>query len=284
VSWHPNDLIADRDLVDYEARILDDFGVSDWGGKRTKVLEDWLFPILRGQGFNPERLRTRVEPAAVLAFTAAAYSDVTAAARDTTSDDLDLAAIFATPASDVLYIGATDRFRGLWVRILDSVSSVAGTLTVKYWNGQWKALSIADGTSVGGKTLSAGGSVTWTLPVDWATRPINGSVSRYWARVSVSATPTGALATQVGCIRASVLRAPAVLRALSLIFREAPASQEGPFAAKATYYESEADAALQRALAICAGEFDTDASELVSAAEAAQSRGQVSMGYRLLRG
>lgn len=284
-SWHPDDLIGDADLVDYEHRILDDYGVDNWRGRRTKALEDWLFPVLRGQGFNPDRLRTRFAPDQAWAYTAPTYSDVSGVVKDDTGDDLNLATLFATVGTDALYIGSSSRFRGLWFRLLDSVSSATGDLRVAYWAGQWRPLSIADGTrAVSGKTLSAGGSVTWTLPVDWATRPVNGSAPRYWARVMVTATPTSALLSQIGCIRASVLRAPAVFRTLSLIFREAPASQSGPFTEKAEYYEGEADAALQRALLIVAGEFDTDGDEVISVTESQQAPGQVSTGFRLLRG
>lgn len=93
MSWHPQDLVSDTDLTDYEADILTRFGQSSWLAKRTKALEDWLFPILKNAGFNPHRLLTRTECTKVFGYTSAAYSDVTSATRDTTEDDVNLAKI-----------------------------------------------------------------------------------------------------------------------------------------------------------------------------------------------
>lgn len=285
-SYHPSDLISDADLYAYERTLPQVFGEDlDWETRRTKTLEDWLFPILKGAGFEPQRLRTRHQADPVYAYTAAAFVDKTAAAKDTTEGDLNLATIFATAGSDYLYVGSVEPFRGIFLRLLDAVSAVTSTMTVEYWSGRWSGLSIADGTkAASGKTLSAGGSVTWTLPVDWATRAVNGSGARYWARISVSATPTGATATQVGVIRRSVLCAPATLRTLALIFREAPTSLDGPWERKAAYYESEADAALQRALRIVGGEFDTadPPDDLIDPTENAQTREDASGGGWLL--
>jgi hypothetical protein len=286
-SWHPTDLVTDQDLLDYERSLPLIFGENEqWAAQRTKALEDWLFPTLKGQGLEPQRLRTRFVPSEAYSHIASAYADVTTAASDITADDLNLATIFATAGSDRLYVASTEPFRGLFVRIHDEVSSATSALTVKYWNGRWKALAIADGTAaVSGKTLSAGGSVTWTLPVDWATRPVNGSGLRYWAQLSVSATPTGAKAAQIATIRRSALCAPATLRTLAMIFREAPAAQEGPWREKAEYYESEADAALQRALRIVGGEFDTVIDDdVIDAEEQAQTLEAAGGGWRLERG
>jgi hypothetical protein len=272
MSWHPNDLVSDVDLVDYEASILSQFGQTSWQGKRTKALEDWLFPILKGRGFDPHKLRTRADVDQAFGFTGSAYTDVTGVTRDTTDDDLNLATVFTTVGTDALYLGSSAPFRGLFIRMLDAVSSAAGVLSVAYWNGNWEPLLIADGTTqTAGKTLSAGGSVTWLLPVDWMTRAINGSARWYWVKVTVSATPTSAKASQIGVIRASCLRAPATFRTLQLIMAEAPTSQEGPWRDKYQFYQTEADTALQRALQICGAEFDTDQSDQISQTEAAQT-------------
>lgn len=284
MSWHPNDLVSDRDLQDYESAILTTFGQTNWQARRTKALEDWLFPILKTQGFDPYALRTRYEPELVYGYTGGTYSDATAAAKDTTEDDLNLATIFATPGSDALYVGSKAPFRGVFFRFLDSVGSASSVLTAKYWNGNWAALGIADGTihSVG-KTFSGGGTVSWMLPTDWARRAVNSSAALYWVKLTVSSVPTGAKTTQIGCVRVSALRAPAALRTLMLIMREAPTSGEGPWAAKADYYEKEADAALQRALLIVSGEFDTDNTDVISDTEAQQTTAEVSGGWRLER-
>lgn len=272
MSWSPNDLLTDTDLVDYEASILTQFGQQDWRARRTKVFEDWLFPILKAAGFDPYRLRTRYECEAVQAYTASAYSDKQGASTSATEDDINLATVFATPANDALYLGSKAQFRGVFLHLLDSVSAVASLLTVKYWNGRWEELSIVDGTmQTNGTTLSAGGAVTWTVPVDWAPRQVNTAGPYYWAKLSVSATPTSAKAGQIGVIRASSLRAPVTFRTLQLIFQEAPTGSDGPWREKAEFYKAEADQALQRALLIIGGEFDTDVSDQVSDSESQQS-------------
>jgi hypothetical protein len=271
VSWHLTDLLDDTDLVAYEQDILSHFGADTWQARRTKALEDWLFPILKGRGFDPHRLRTRYECDTVFGFTGAAYSDQTSNAQDETANDVDLATVFATPSTDALYIGSSQPFRGVFVRLLDSVSSAAGNMAVSYWSGGWESLTITDRTRATQKTLGQGGSVTWTLPVDWATRALNGTDPLYWVKVTVSATPTGAAASQMGVIRSSALRAPVTFRTLQLIFQEAPTGVDGPWRDKAQFYKDEADLALQRALAIVGGEFDTDASDLVSESESVQT-------------
>lgn len=271
MSWHVGDLVSDEDLMAYESAILTQFGQTEWQSRRTKALEDWLFPILKGRGFDPYRLRTRYEADQVWGLTSAVYTDLTGKAQDTTTDDINLAAVFATVGTDALYIGSARPFAGISLRLLDSVSSATGAMSVAYWNGLWEGLLIADRTSLSGKTLAAGGSITWTLPVDWAVRAVNGSTALYWVKMTLSATPTSATASQIATIRASALRAPVTYRTLQLIFQEAPTGADGPWAEKAAFYRDEAEQAIQRALPIIGGEFDTDDSDLVSVAEAAQT-------------
>jgi hypothetical protein len=276
MSWHPNDLVSDQDLEAYEQNILTRFGPSAWVSRRTKALEDWLWPILANRGFNPERFRTRFEPNTVWGFTSPTYTDLTTACQSADTEDVNLAGVFAVFGTDALYIGSDRQFRGLFFRLHDAVSSATGVMSVAYWNGNWEPLTITDGTvQVAGKTLSAGGSVTWSLPVDWAVRAVNASDRRYYVKVTLSATPTGAVASQIGCIRASVLRAPTTFRTLQLIMQEAPTGAQGPWEQKALFYAAEADAALQRAIPLAGGEFDTDESDLVSEEESQQTQGSV---------
>jgi hypothetical protein len=284
VSWHPSDLVSDIDLVDYEQAITSQFGPTHWTNRRTKALEDWLFPILKTQGIDPDRIRTRAQADNVFGYTASTFSDLTSNASSETADDLNLATVFATVGTDALYIGSDRPFRGVFVRMLDSVSAITSALTVAYWNGAWTTLPISNGTAkTSGKTFSGGGSITWTLPVDWQTRVVNGAASRYVVKLTVSATPTGALATQLGVIRASALRAPVTFRTLELIFREAPTGHEGPWQEKADYYAKEAEAALQRALLLVGGEIDTDEDDLISPEEEDQTTEAVGGGWRLER-
>jgi hypothetical protein len=279
MSWHPNDLVTDADLRDYEASILTSFGETTWLAKRTKALEDWLFPILTGRGFDPFRLITRAEVDVAYGHTGSVYTDVTSKVRDTPPDDVDLATVFATPASDALYLGSSRPFRGVFVRIEDSPSTVSSGLSVAYWAGTWTPLLVADGTQdVAGKTLSGGGSVTWLLPMDWTTRAVNNSTRLYWVKVTVSATPTGAKTGQISTIRASALRPPATFRTLELIFREAPIQEQGPWDAKADYYAAQANEALQRALPLVGAEFDSDASDQISETESGQTSDEATGG------
>lgn len=287
MSWAPNDLVTDLDLKAYESTILSAFSVNDWNEKRQRALDDWIFPVLAARGFTPEKLRTRVEADQVWGFTGAAYTDVTGAAKDTTTDDLNLQTIFATVATDAIYLGSTRPFRGLSVRMLEQVSTVNTIATVSYWGDGWTQLTLTDGTQKTiGRSFSGGGAITWRVPSDWVPRVINTGSRYYYARLTVSVTPTNARAGQIGLIRRSALCAPATLRTLTLIMREAPAKGAGPWLQKATWYEDQASDALERALAVIGGEFETDdpATDLISPTEAAQTAAEAGGGpFRLER-
>jgi hypothetical protein len=279
VSWFPNDLVTDADLLAYERAIKTQFAVTDWEDKRRKALEDWLRPVLQTQGFDLERLRTRFEPDAVYPYTAASFGDETGDAASVAADDLNLAATFATPGTDALFVGSRAQFRGLSVRMLEAVSAVASVLTVSYWSDAWTPLVITDGTQkTTGVSFSGGGAITWKSPSDWVKRPINGSTPRYFVRLTVSATPTGATVGQVGVIRRSALCAAVTHRTLMLIMKEAPSGGPGPWMDKAQWHETEADAALQRALVIVGGEFETDdpPTDQISQTESEQTTSEVS--------
>jgi len=270
MSWHPADLVTDADLLAYEPKILTHFGQASWGDLRTKVLEDWLWPQLRGRGFDPARFRTRYAADAVCY--GASYTDLTEAATDTTTDDLPLATIFAS-ASAYLYVGSAQPFRGISLRITDAPSATAATLSVALWRDIWQSAAITDGTAkTSGVPLSGGGAITWTVPADWATRDLGTFGPYYWARIALSAVPTGATATQVSVIRRSLLCAPVTFRALALIFRGAPLNQAGPWEPRADWYEQEAERALDRAWPVLGGEFDTiTEDDVVDADEQAQT-------------
>ena len=228
MSWHPGDLVADTDLTAYERTILTQHGAADWQSRRQKVLEDWLWPILRAKGLAPERFRTRYVAEAVLGNTSSTFTAFTSAAENVTTDDLNLATILAA-SSDYLAIGSSRQFRGVSVRMLDAVNTAAATLTVELWQDAWTGVSATDGTlATTGKPFSRGGAVSWTVPGEWVLRSLNSLGPYYWARLRLSAAPTGAKASQVACIRRSALCAPATLRTLALIFREAPMQQDGP--------------------------------------------------------
>jgi hypothetical protein len=283
VSWAPNDLVTDADLVAYESQILTQFDRSDWKVRRAKAIEDWLFPLLEASGFAPQRFRTRFIPEAVLGSTSSVFTDRTSASQ--TQDGIDLAATLAA-SSDALYLGSVAPFRGVSVRMHDGVNTVAGTATWDAWADTWQALGgITDATKVDSKCFGRGGAVTWTLPETLVRRSVNAVGPFYWARVRLSAAPTGATIGPVLVIRRSRLCAAVTLRTLALIFKEAPTSLDGPWADKAVWYEAEADKAWLRAADKIGGEFDTDNDDAISATEADQTAAEVnSGGWRWERG
>lgn len=96
-------------------------------------------------------------------------------------------ALFQGPTVDVdeAYIGMTSRFgRAKFVFGTPGVQNAAVTLAWEYWNGSaWTALSgLVDGTS----ELTADGTVTWTIPGNWAAVAVN-SVTQFWIRVRFTA-------------------------------------------------------------------------------------------------
>ena len=119
MSFHPNDLLTDADLVAYEKNILTQFAQTDWHDLRSKALEDWLFPLLEGRGFDPSRLRTRHTNPTVFGYTSAVY-----ASQDTAS--VNLATVLAG-ANDALLVGFTQPFRGIVLPMTDSVNSTVST-------------------------------------------------------------------------------------------------------------------------------------------------------------
>lgn len=276
MSWMPNDLVTDKDLEGYERTLLTQFGATDWQARRKKALEDWLFPLLEATGFDPQRFRTRFVPQSVMGYTSSAYSDKGTAA--TTVDGLDLAAILAA-STDYLYIGSSVPFRGVSIRMADAVSSATGTASWTVWADAWKRPDdLVDQTLVGAKAFGRGGAVTWTMPEQVVARSVNSVGPYYWARVSASAAPTSALAGPLLVIRRSRLCAAVTLRTLALIFREAPTGQEGPWDAKAQWYEQEAERAWLRVVDHIGGEFDSDQSDAISSTESQQTAAAVSGG------
>lgn len=273
------DLFGDADLLAYESTLLDQFDVVNFDAKRVKACEDWLWPIMRSRGFDLARWRIRYQPDAVQGYTSSAYSDLTSATQNDSADDVDLASVLAA-SGDYLYIGSTEPFRGLSVRMLDSVSSASATLTVQAWCDSWRTLTVTDGTQVtAGKPFSRGGRLTWTVPEDWVGRKVNAIGPYYWVRVNLSAAPTGATVSQIGCLRRSVVCSAVTMRTLASIFREAPISQDGPWLEKATYYANEADMALERAIPLLGGEFDTATEDdVIDADEAAQTADEATNG------
>lgn len=278
--WFPNDVVFDTDLTAYEQTILTQFGQTDWLVKRKKALEDWAFPALAKAGFVPDRLRTRYAPAAVLGQTGGVYTNYTSQATAANTDNIPLATIFTTPATDHLLVGAPFQFRGLSIRMLDRVSNTNGTLTIQVWADSWTQVTTFNETQfLNNKPFSQGGSVRWLMPQDWVPRTLNGSAPLYWARVTLTSTPANAFCGQIGCIRGTSLTGPVTLRTLGLIFREAQTMQGGPWQEKADAYLRDAEEALQGALLLVARDFDTiTVDDQIDRAESAQTAGDVTAG------
>jgi hypothetical protein len=272
MSWHPADLVTDQDLLSYEQTILTQFGKTEWLRRRSKAIEDWLFPLLEQRGFSPARLRTRHVPIKAFAGSTDRTTEVAAA------DGLDLAATFAS-ASDYLYLGFTDIFRGLSLRMTDSVSSVDAALDLRVWVDGWETPANVQNEAISGlKPFGKGGAITWDVPDGVAQRVLNGSDPLFWVRLSLSAVPTGAMAGPWAVIRRSRLAAAVTLRTLALIFREAPAGQDGPWTDKAVWYAAEADTAFARVVDQLGPEFDTDGSDAIDETERQQTAAEVSSG------
>jgi len=90
-----------------------------------------------------------------------------------------------TVTVDEAYVGMSSRFGRVKI-VFDTpgVQNAAITLAWEYWDGSaWTALSgVADGTS----ELTADGTVTWTIPGDWAAVAVN-AVTQFWIRVRFTA-------------------------------------------------------------------------------------------------
>lgn len=118
------------------------------------------------------------------------FTDFTEEAKDDfTVGDVDL--MPATPAqNDAFYFADED---SLFEEIALNISTAATTSTIvwEYWNGStWTALaSVTDGTN--SFTTTGENTVTYTLPTDWATTTVDGTLA-YWIRARQSnASPVG---------------------------------------------------------------------------------------------
>lgn len=269
MAWAPNDLVSDVDLIAYERTILTQFAALDWHSRRQKALEDWLFPLLEGRGFAPDRLRTRLVPTSAASTVSSVTTDVTSTVA--TEDGITLSSAFAA-STDYLYIGHSEMFRGLSVRVTDAPNAVAGSLLLTLWTDRWQSpADVRNGAQAGNAPFAKGGAITWTMPESLVRRTINGT-SAYWARLAVSATPTsGSKLGPVSVIRRSRLCAPVTFRTLALIFREAPTGQDGPWREKADWYEQEAERSWARVASTIGGEFDTDNDDVISVTESGQT-------------
>ncbi len=211
MSWAHLTLVSDAEIGALEPQAIATaapWGATTWADARANaknLLRIWLerdHPTVVGV---TDRVIDRWTPDKAWAFTGSAYTDRTTEVSDDTAEDLNLATVFTTFATDRLYVGARYAFDGLFVDLLDSVNANASILTAKYWKGGagWTTLSATDGTTTGGKTFALSGRVTWTQPTTWERVDLN-SVGEefFWVELSISAALTaGTAASQILPIR-----------------------------------------------------------------------------------
>jgi hypothetical protein len=77
-------------------------------------------------------------------------------------------------ADDAVYVRGLQPYEGLKVTI-NAANGSSSTITAKYWTGSaWAALSsVSDGTASSGASFGQTGSITWTLPTNWAVNTVN---------------------------------------------------------------------------------------------------------------
>lgn len=267
--WNPADLVTDLDLLALDRLCLTDFGVTELADKRQMAAQ-WLAPRVEQVGYRLDRHQIRKTPDAVFGYDGTAFTDDTAAASDQTEADVPLSSICAVPSSAAVYVGYHVPFRGVYVGIVDAVNANSVTLAVTAWNGRWAGVnSLQDGTQATlGKSLSGGGLVAWQPPDQWSRRLLNNSLL-YWAKLTVGASLTaGTAASQLTPVVTSRLTLPAAQYALGLLYQESYGSNRGQWQEKATALCAAAEQSLSIALPLLADEFDMDANEAVSGAEA----------------
>ena len=93
-----------------------------------------------------------------------------------------------TNATDAVVVCSQVQSNRLKFTLNASVNTNASTMTVKYWNGTWTAVSgFTDGTiGVATKTLSQTGYVTWTQPTDAYPVYMYGT-NGFWLKITFSA-------------------------------------------------------------------------------------------------
>lgn len=138
-------------------------------------------------------------------------TDVSRSAQDGSSTSkITLSALAPLANGGAVYLGVFCPLRGLDIDV-DAPNSNASVLSCAYWNGSsWAALTLTDGTAVGGATFAQDGLITWTPPSDAASSSFASVVSRvsvlskstrnlYWYRFGVSAL-LDASVTLNGCV------------------------------------------------------------------------------------
>jgi hypothetical protein len=225
MSWSGLTLCTDADLGALEpASTNGQWKATTWPNQRAEAKRDlkiWLETDYPQVPDVADRVRDTFGADQVWGYTAGDYTDLTGEATTRDEDDVDLSAVFATAATDKLYVGNVGEFDGLDVQMLNALNAVASVLTVKYSGPSgWTSLTVTDGTALSGKTFGKSGRITWTTPTDWQRRTLDDSQDVYfWLELSVSVALTaGTSAGQVLLVKApDGLKRIVALRALGYI-------------------------------------------------------------------
>jgi hypothetical protein len=229
MAWSGLTLCTDSDLGTLEpASTNGQWGAFTWANQRAEAKRDikiWLQndyqSRLPGVAVVADRILDTYGAEKVWGYTASTYADKTTEATESTENDVNLAAIFATVGTDRVYLASLSSFDGIDVRMLANLNAIASVLTVKYSGPSgWTSLTHTDGTALSGKTFAQTGRITWTQPGDWQRRTLNNSADAYyWIELSVSVALTaGTSAGQLLVIQAQEgLKRVCALQALGYI-------------------------------------------------------------------
>lgn len=209
MGWSALTLVTDSDLGALEPESINGaWKGTTWPNQRAEAKRDlkiWLETDFAHIPNVADKVIDTHRPDAVWGYTAATYNDLTANAETITDDDVVLSTVFATAATDKLYVGHSGEFDAIQVRMLASLNAIASVMTVKYSGPTgWTTLTATDGTAVSGKTFAQSGRITWSLPTDWQRRTLNNRNDGYfWIELTVSAALTsGTAAGQVLVVKA----------------------------------------------------------------------------------
>lgn len=265
MALNTGDLLSDLDLLAIDQRLLDDFGSTPLEEKRRKAIVDWVSPRVEASGLRTYQHNIRRAPDAAYVRTGGAFTDITERATNAEQDDLYVNSLLVTAATDALYIGLREPFRGLFVSMLDGVNvNTLTALQVKYWDGgQWRTpSSLVDGTIVASSiALSGGGRITWAMPSDWSARVLSTAINSqlYWVRLQVSQAVSNSTAVaQFLPIAQSRLTHPAAEYAVGMVYMEGYGGTRGDWAEKGKWLLAKAEQDLQLALGLIRDEFDVD--------------------------
>ena len=91
-------------------------------------------------------------------------------------------------SNEFLYLGATEQSYAIEIEFSTPDGGSVVNLIVQYWNGSsWTSLANTDDTD----SFQQDGSISWTVPADWAQNSVNGAGDYYWVRLRPSRSAIG---------------------------------------------------------------------------------------------